>query len=286
MLAFLNKRKKMITLFLVLTMLLVLTQRTVTRQGITVAEEALLTVVAPVQGVFQRFTSSVEGLRTSIKGYQFLAAENRRLQDELAATLALEARLTELRHENNRLRQMLNFEARSEHELIAAEVIARDSSSWFQTISINKGSLHGVEQNLAVVTSEGLIGSILAVSPVSSQVLLLTDNRRAVSAMVQRSREPGMVGVVEADADLPGYLRMINLPRDANIQPGDTIISSGLGGIYPQGLVLGYVLEMVEEELGLLRFALLRPAANFNRLEEVFVVVPSAVPAQGGEGVF
>jgi len=276
----------MITLFLVLTMLLVLTQRTVTRQGITVAEEALLTVVAPVQGVFQRFTSSVEGLRTSIKGYQFLAAENRRLQDELAATLALEARLTELRHENNRLRQMLNFEARSEHELIAAEVIARDSSSWFQTISINKGSLHGVEQNLAVVTSEGLIGSILAVSPVSSQVLLLTDNRRAVSAMVQRSREPGMVGVVEADADLPGYLRMINLPRDANIQPGDTIISSGLGGIYPQGLVLGYVLEMVEEELGLLRFALLRPAANFNRLEEVFVVVPSAVPAQGGEGVF
>lgn len=286
MLAFLNKRKKMITLFLVLTMLLVLTQRTVTRQGITVAEEALLTVVAPVQGVFQRFTSSVEGLRTSIKGYQFLAAENRRLQDELAATLALEARLTELRHENNRLRQMLNFEARSEHELIAAEVIARDSSSWFQTISIDKGSLHGVEQNLAVVTSEGLIGSILAVSPVSSQVLLLTDNRRAVSAMVQRSREPGMVGVVEADADLPGYLRMINLPRDANIQPGDTIISSGLGGIYPQGLVLGYVLEMVEEELGLLRFALLRPAANFNRLEEVFVVVPSAVPAQGGEGVF
>ncbi|MBS4006889.1 MAG: rod shape-determining protein MreC [Clostridium sp.] len=284
MLAFLKKRQRMITLFLVLIFLLVLTQRTVTRQGITAAEEVLLTVAAPVQGVFQRFTRSAEGLLTSIRGYQLLAAENRRLQDELAATLLLEARLTELRLENHRLRQMLNFEAHSEHELIAAEVIARDASSWFQTISINKGSLHGVQQNLAVVTSEGLVGSILGVSPVSSQVLLLTDSRRAVSAMVQRSREPGTVGVVEADADMPGYLRMINLPRDANIQPGDTIISSGLGGIYPQGLVLGYVLEMVEEELGLSRFALLRPAANFNRLEEVFVVLPSAASAQGNEG--
>ncbi|MBS3983267.1 MAG: rod shape-determining protein MreC [Dethiobacter sp.] len=286
MLAFLKKRKRMLTLFLVLTLLLVLTQRTVARQGITVAEEALLTVVAPVQGVFGRFARSVEGLLISVKGYQFLVAENRRLQDELAATLVLEARLTEFRHENHRLRQMLNFEARSEHQLIAAEVVARDPSGWFQTVSINKGSLHGVAENLAVVTSEGLVGSVLAVSPVTSQVLLLTDSRRAVSAMVQRSREPGTVGVVEANADLPGYLRMINLPRDANIQPGDTIISSGLGGIYPQGLVLGYVLEMVEEELGLLRFALLRPAANFNRLEEVFVVVPGAAPAQGSEGAF
>lgn len=286
MLAFIKKRKKMITLFLLLTLLLVLTQRTVVRQGITVVEEALLTVVAPVQGVFQHFTRSAEALLTSVKGYQFLAAENRRLQDQLAATLVLEARLTELRRENHRLRQMLNFEARSEHGLIAAEVIARDASSWFQTISINRGSLHGVEENLAVVTSEGLIGSVLAVSPASSQVLLLTDTRRAVSAMVQRSREPGTVGVVEAAADLPGYLRMINLPRDANIQPGDTIISSGLGGIYPKGLVLGYVLEMVEEELSLLRFALLRPAANFNRLEEVFVVVPNVTPAPESEGAF
>lgn len=286
MLAFLKKWQKMITLFFVLTLLLVLTQRTVARQGITVVEEALLTVAAPVQGVFQRFTRSVEGLLTSVQGYRFLAAENRRLEDELAAALVLAARLTELRHENHRLRQMLNFEASSEHELIAAEVIARDSSSWFQIIIINKGSLHGVEQNLAVITSEGLVGSVLSVSPVSAQVLLLTDSRRAVSAMVQRSREPGIVGVVEADADMPGYLRMINLPRDANIQSGDTIISSGLGGIYPQGFVLGYVLEIAEEELGHLRFALLRPAANFNRLEEVFVVAPSAAPARGSEGAY
>lgn len=286
MLALLVKRKRMIAFLLLLILLLVSIQVTVKRQGVTVIEEILLTVVAPVQGVFQRFSRSVETLLTTVKSYQHLVEENQRLQDQVAASLGLEAQLTEFRHENHRLRQMLNFEYRSEHDLIAAEVISRDPSNWFQTISINKGSVHGVKQNLTVVTSDGLVGSILTVSPVSSQVLLLTDARRAVSAMVQRSREPGTVGVVEADYDLPGYLRMINLPREANIQPGDTIISSGLGGIYPKGLVLGYVLKGAEEELGVLRSALLRPAVNFNRLEEVFVVLPRLIPAPDSGGVF
>jgi rod shape-determining protein MreC len=127
---------------------------------------------------------------------------------------------------------------------------------------------------MAVVTSEGLVGNVLSVSRISSQVLLLTDARRAVSAMVQRSREPGEVGVVESAPGQPGYLKMVNLPREANIQPGDTVISSGLGGIFPKGLVIGYVLETGNDEYGILQYALLRPAANLNRLEEVFVVVP------------
>lgn len=276
MLAPLKNRKRIIPFLVLLVLLLVLAQVTAKRQGVTVVEEMLLTVAAPVQGVFQRFTRSVESMLATVKNYQLLLDENQRLHDQLAASLTLEARLAELRRENDRLRAMLNLEARSEYELIAAEVVARDPSNWFHTITINKGSFHGVEQNMAVVTSEGLIGSVLSVSPISSQVLLLTDARRGVSAIVQRSREPGTVGIVETDPDQPGYLRMMNLPREANIQPGDTVISSGLGGIFPKGLVIGYVLETAEEDLGVLRYALLRPAANFNRLEEVFVVIPGA----------
>ena len=267
-----NRNKKIISLLMLLVLLLSLAKITANRQEITVVEEALLTIVAPVQGVFQRLTRSVESVLATVQNYQLVLEENERLHDQLAAEGAVEVRLVELQQENNRLRAMLDFQAQSEYDLIPAAVVARDPSNWFYTITINRGSAHGVEENMAVTTSEGLIGNVLAAGPVSSQVLLLTDARRAVSAFVQRSREPGEVGVVENDPDSPGYLRMVNLPREANIQPGDAIISSGLGGMFPKGLMIGHVLETQEDELGILQYALLKPAANFNRLEEVFVV--------------
>jgi rod shape-determining protein MreC len=269
------KKKKLLPYLLVLVFLLSLAAFTAQgRQSITLAEEILLTVAAPVQGVFQRLTRTVEGVFVTIKDYQLLLDENALLREQLAASSTLEARLAELRKENYRLREMLEYEAQSEYDLIPAEVIARDASNWFQTMIINKGSVHGVEKNMAVVTSQGLVGNVFSVSHISSQVMLLTDMRRAVSAMVQRSREPGEVGIVENAPGHPGYLKMVNLPREANIQTGDIVISSGLGGIFPKGLVIGYVLELGEDEYGILQSALLRPAANFNRLEEVFVVAP------------
>jgi rod shape-determining protein MreC len=282
MLTSLNKRKRMISFFLLLVALLAMAYFTADRQGVTTAEKVVLTVMAPVQGVFQRLTRSVESVLATVKNYQILLDENQRLNDQLASVAMLQERLDELRYENNRLRRMLALQERSDFRLLAAEVIARDPSDWFRTITINRGSMHGVEENMAVITSEGLIGSVLAASPLSSQVLLLTDARRGVSAFVQRSREPGEVGVVDGDPGRPGYLRIDRLPREANIQPGDTIISSGLGGIYPKGLVIGYVLETADD--GVTQFATLQPAANFNRLEEVFVVIYRVLPAKTGEG--
>ncbi|MBS4022942.1 MAG: rod shape-determining protein MreC [Dethiobacter sp.] len=268
-------RKKPVSILLIFVFLLILASFTSQgRQKITLMEEMLLTVVAPVQGVFQRLTFSAESVFASVREYQLLLKENALLHEQLAASSTLEAQLAELRKENHRLRQMLDLREKSEYQLIASEVIARDASNWFQTMTINRGSMHGVKKNMAVVTSEGLVGSIYSVSHISSQVLLLTDSRPAVSAFVQRSREPGQVGVVESAPGIPGYLRMINLPREANIQPGDIVISSGLGEIFPKGLVIGHVLETGEDEYGILQYALLRPAANFNRLEEVFVVIP------------
>ncbi|NLZ38245.1 MAG: rod shape-determining protein MreC [Firmicutes bacterium] len=242
-------------------------------QGITWLEEILQYVMAPVQGAFQQLTSFAESFFASIKDYQLLLAENAKLRERLAAATALETSIAELKQENERLRRMLELREASEYELIAAEVIARDPSSWFKTITINKGARHGIEQNMAVITTDGLVGSILSVAPNSAHVLLLTDERSAVSALVQRSREPGEVGLIENDPENPGALLMKNLPRDANIQPGDTIISSGLGGLFPKGLLIGYVSSTAEDKMSLTQYAVVQPAVNFNRLEEVFVVV-------------
>ncbi|NLP36886.1 MAG: rod shape-determining protein MreC [Firmicutes bacterium] len=268
--------KKIGSLLLVLAVLLVLAAFTAHRQGVTFPEEILQVIVAPVQGAFQRLTSSVKEIYTTLKDYRLLMQENKELRRELAEAVTLEARLNELRKENARLRRMLELKEASTYDLIAAEVIARDPAKWFDTVTINKGTRHGVQEKMAVITTDGLIGNILAVTPTTAQVLLLTDSRRgvAVAAMVQRSREPGEVGVVENDPQEPGSLRIKDLPREANILPGDTIISSGLGGVFPKGFVIGYVLETGVDELGLTQYATLQPAANFNRLEEVFVVVP------------
>jgi len=276
--------RKKIPLLLIVVLLPGLLAFTVRwRQDISVFEETVLLVAAPVQRAFQQFTRSAESVLATVQNYRYLLAENDRLQQQLAAASTLEARLAELRQENHRLRALLKLQVRSDFELVAAEVIAREASGWFQTMTINRGATHGVLPAMAVVTGDGLVGSVLSVSPVSAQVLLLTDSRRAVSALVQRSRDPGGVGVVESAPGRPGYLKMVNLPREANIQPGDTVISSGLGGFFPKGLVIGYVLETGEDEFALTKYALLQPAANFNRLEEVSVVL--APVETGGEAV-
>ncbi len=244
----------------------------------TFAEDLVLTGLSPVQGFFSQLGTRTYHFFYGMFDYHRLHEEKKEIRDELARRDNLQHQLLELQKENYRLREMLDFKERTEYELLPAEVIARDPGYWFETITINKGYADGVEQDMAVVTSEGLAGNIYFVSRNSSKVLLLTDSRRAVSALVQRSREPGTVGVVEGYPEMKGYLRMINLPPEANIQPGDTIISSGLGGVFPKGLVVGSVLEIDKDHYGLLQRAIVKPAVDFNRLEEVFIVkeTPSA----------
>jgi rod shape-determining protein MreC len=243
------------------------------RSRYTFAEDLIMTGLSPVQGFFSQIGRRTYIFFQGMVDYQRVLEENKRLKAELAARDHHDYRLLELQKENYRLREMLGFKERTEYSLLPAEVIARDPSHWFETIIINKGYADGVEKDMAVVTSQGLVGNILFVSRNSSQVLMLTDSRRAVSALVQRSREPGFIGIVEGYPEKDGYLRVTNLPPEANIQPGDAVISSGLGGVFPKGLVIGHILEIGKDQYGLLQQAIVVPAVNFNRLEEVFIIV-------------
>jgi rod shape-determining protein MreC len=254
------------------------------RPHYTLAEDLVLTVISPVQGFFSRLGISTFNFFQGICDYSKLVEENKALKRELADQNDHYYKMVELQKENYRLREMLDFKSQTDYDLLPAEVIARGTDRWFETITVNKGYAKGVKINMAVVTSEGLVGNVFRTAKDSSQILLLTDSRRAVSALVQRSRETGSVGIVEGYPEKEGYLRMINLPPEANIQPGDTIISSGLGGIFPKGLVIGHVLEIGKDQYGLLQQALIRPAVNFNRLEEVFVIIgmlPGLPPEEG-----
>ncbi len=274
-----TKQKIIAVLALVILLLTMVYYTGDLRSRYTPVEDLTLAVISPVQGFFSRLGHSVLGPFRGFFEYRELLKENERLKRELAVRNNVRYQLLELQKENYRLREMLGFKERTEYTLLPAEVIARDPSYWFETITINKGYADGVQKDMAVVTSEGLVGSISYVSRNSARVLLLTDSRRAVSALVQRSRDPGSVGIVEGYPEKKGYLRIINLPPESNIQPGDTLISSGLGGVFPKGLVIGHIIEIDVDQYGLLQQALVNPAVNFNRLEEVFIVtgVPQEV---------
>lgn len=247
----------------------------------SLAEDLVMTGLLPVQGFFSQIGTRLHAFSQCIWEYSRALEENKLLKEQLAQEENLRSKVLELHKENQRLREMLAFKERTAYTLLPAEVVARDPSHWFGTITINKGYAEGVQKNMAVVTAQGLVGNIFLVSQHSSRVLMLTDSRLAVSALVQRSREPGFVGIIEGYPEKRGFLKMNNLSPEANIQPGDTIISSGLGGIFPKGLVIGQVMEVGQDQYGLLQQALVYPAVNFNRLEEVLIVIE--LPAEKSE---
>ncbi len=272
-----NRRSKRYNrLYLLLAMvlgLLLLINYTGGRKDFTPLEDAVLTLFAPVQKMFARAGTNIQYFFDTVAEFQKYKSENEYLKKEIALLESRLHYLQELQTENHRYRKLLEFSQDSGFEILPAEVIARDPSQWFGAITVSRGYLDGVQQEMAVITDQGLVGMISSVSPHSSQVILLTDPRLAVSAIVQRSREAGVVGIVESYPKSPVYLRLTNLPLEANVLPGDHVISSGMGGIFPKGLYIGKVRELDQDQPGLVLTAVIEPKVDFNRLEEVLIVV-------------
>ena len=174
----------------------------------------------------------------------------------------------ELFRENYRLRLLLNLKESSSYKVIAARVIGRDPSNWSSTIIINKGSSSGIKIGMASITFYGLVGRVVETSSATSKIMLINDPNLSVSAVVQRSRQEGLVC-----GSLGGTLLMKYLPKDSDIKISDTVITSGLTQVYPKGLPVGTVVNIGEEFSSLASYAIIKPAVDLSALEEVLVVV-------------
>ncbi len=268
------QRRNLWALIIVLIMLMVLINYTGEgRERLTILEDAAYYVFVPVQEIFASAGKNVQSFFEAFIHQQEIKAENERLREKIAQYREKSSLKTEIEQENERLREMLDFQERTEKELLPAEVISRDPNKWFTTITLNRGKRDGVEKEMPVVVPQGLTGMVSSVSWSTCQVILLTDPRLSVSAMVQRSRDPGTMGVIEGYLEETSRLEFINIPPDADIQEGDLIITSGLGGVFPQNISIGIVEEIKLDETGLVQNALVKPEVNFHRLEEVFIVV-------------
>ena len=157
---------------------------------------------------------------------------------------------------------------------MAARVIGRESATWSSMIIINRGTLDGVRDDMPVVTPQGLVGRIVEAGPNSSKVQLILDPRSSVGTLVQRA-ESRVNGIVEGDPDNPTMPRMVNIPKTADVVEGDVIVTSGFGGVFPKGLTVGIVSTLKMDTGGLLQVAVLEPAVDFQKLEDVAVITAS-----------
>ena len=202
---------------------------------------------------------------TQTANHAQLQAEIAQLRTELRQTQVLE-------RENRALRQMLGLPARVGRRLIAAEIIIRDVNAWWQTARLNKGSADGITLDTAVLTPEGLAGRIIRISSTTSDVLFITDPACRISARLTRLDAFGIVQGQGVSWSGQASCRMDFISKAAQIMPGDEVVTSGLGGVYPSGLVIGHVAHVRLDPSGLYQSADIVPTSNFRSLDLMFVM--------------
>ena len=197
-----------------------------------------------------------------------IGRENEELRQALRRTREQNHRLQEVALSNQRLRQLLEFQQKTDRRAVAAEVIGKDPSPWFKTIIIDKGHRDGLTKSMPVVVPEGIVGQVIEVAGIYSKVLLVIDQNSAVDALVQRTRARGIVAGAIDSGCLFKYVL-----RKHDVQVGDAVITSGLDGVFPKGLRVGQVSGVVKRTAGIFQEVTVTPYADFETLEEVLVIL-------------
>ncbi len=228
-------------------------------------------LISPFLSSGSSLEKQITGMRSKMQTLEDLEHDNASLKVENRALKATNQSLRDVEHEVNRLRAALNYRERSVFKLVPAEIITRDASTWWRTVTINRGKQDGIQTDMAVVTEEGLVGKTTTVADTISVVLLVTDENCRVAASVEGTREQGIVsGERVAGAMMTPLLDLNFLSKQANLSPGQRVYSSGVGGVFPSGLLVGSVKDFKMRELD--SQAHLNPAIDLSKLEDVFVV--------------
>jgi len=228
----------------------------------------VISLVAPFQEVVTR---AIRFVRDIWRHYFFLVSaskENEELKKELRRVLEKNNRCKEIALTNLRLRNLLIFQKTVAHKLLGAEIIGKAPSPWIKTAIIDKGKVDGVEKGLPVVIPEGIVGQVIDVSNHYSRVLMIIDQNSAVDAVVQRNRARGIIEGESTDRCSLKYAL-----RKHDIKNGDTVVSSGLDGVFPKGLRVGRISKVSRRSSGIFQEVTVTPFVDFERLEEVFVVL-------------
>jgi rod shape-determining protein MreC len=232
------------------------------------AARALLEVAAPVQKAITRPVFFVRDAWQSYVALVDVEAENRALREQVARLEEEKLQFREALVLSGQLQRIAHMRREFEVPLLPSRVVGQDASQWSHALLLDRGRTADVRSGMPVMVEQGLVGLVNATTPHAARAMLILDRRSAVDAMVQRSRARGLVRGLGTDE-----LEFVFMVRGDDVQVGDEVISSGVGGVYPKGLRVGSVTAVRAERSELLHTATLRPAVDFGRLEQVFVML-------------
>jgi rod shape-determining protein MreC len=266
--SFFRNYKTIIFVIVLLAVALVILSYNLKHESHTgLVRKAVLEVAAPVQNAL---SASIKIVNDSWFRYIFLVGieeENKNLRQKINDQKAQLVLYQEGYLEAKRLRNLLAIEDNYNFNFVTARVIGREQVTLSKTILINKGTVHGLNAGMPVMAGPGLIGRIIDISWHTAKVLLLIDESSNIDAIVQKSRTQG---IIRGASSRGCVLKYISKTQD--VQAGDTIISSGIGGIFPKGLMIGQVSHVDRQDAGLFLKINVVPSIDFSKLEEVLIL--------------
>jgi rod shape-determining protein MreC len=259
--------KRFFSLVIALTFVVFLFSPELQKRPVRLLGKPVGTLVYYLQAGLYGFLSGIESVWYGYVDLVNVRNENLLLRRQVEELKGENSQLREDGERATRLQTMLDYKEQTPYRFIAAEVIGRELSNWYETIMINRGERDGVATDMGVITPSGIVGKVVKIGPHFAQVLLMTDNNSAVAAINQRTRDEGIVEGVER-----GKVRVKYLTQFAEVQPNDAWVTSGLEGSFPKGIMIGKTDRVEHREHDLFLYVEITPEVNLSRLEEVFVV--------------
>jgi rod shape-determining protein MreC len=245
------------------------------RDGVT--RQRLLRVwiqalVSPAQSISSGASGAGTNFIRQIVNFRSTAKENETLKEQLSTAQVELRNSQQAAAENERLKGLLGLKEQTGYDQVNARVIARDSSIWFSTITLNRGSSSGIALNMPVVTGGGIVGRVIALSPWTAQVMMVTDEKAAAGAIVGQLGGSGALGSVRGLGE-KGLVEMRYVSALEKVEVGDFILTTGQDGIYPPGLTIGEVVQVGPGTATQSHEILIKPGAKLDQLEEVAVLL-------------
>jgi rod shape-determining protein MreC len=262
-------------ILLLLFALVLMSLRAKQRKEVEFFDSLLMEICSPFQKAATLFIKTVQG---TFQQYVFLVnleKENRALKRKIAELEEENHRMKEMKSANERLRRLLQFREKNSPSMIGAEVIGQDPSSWFRSVIVDKGERDGVKKGMAVISPAGVIGQILKTAPHYATVLLITDYTSAIDSTVERTRAKA---IIEGKGENRCQLKY--LLRAEEVAVGDVVVTSGMAGNFPKGLMVGKVNKVDKKGHGVFQYAELVPSVDFTEVEEVFVITEAFPSSQ------
>ncbi len=263
---------KIVIISLVIVLLLVLVTVTAGENSkLSVVRNIITVPLSPLQKGIVAIGDKIKDTVNFFRDSRTAIAENEELREQVRQMESELDKVYRLQKENENLKKLLSFKEQFTQETVGCNIISKDSGILFEIFTIDRGSKDGISVNDPVLNADGLVGRVSRVDLLSSKVVSIIDTESSVSARLSKSRD---LVILRGDAELrtEGLCRLDYVPPDVEISVGDKVETSGMSSLYPKGVIIGEIVQVIKNEGQFDYHAIIKPAVDFKRLEEVVVI--------------